>query len=371
MRRLLGLGLIALAVGAASAGAASRPVSITSLAMVDATHGYALGGAYGNYRLLRPSDGGRDWTDVTPTGARPSAAPALAGATTLLLPAQLRSHVFQVLRSDDAGRTWTRSRPFRAAHGLGIGTPAIADTAHAFVAIDEGAAAGSQGEALYASSDGGRTWRFASGTTFARVVPGRLPFGCDKTGFGFATAQRGWAGGNCAGGRAFLYRTDNAGRTWRSVRLPGLPECECNVSPPQFFTPSSGALTVFGWAQNSSSRPLGRVYWTSDGGVHWRGTAARWGRASQATSVAAPGAAWVVTAPPGRIQGPFDRVFVSADGGRSWQTRRLPFDAANYRLDAVSASAAFAYSLPGGPGAVFRTLDGGRTWHRLATALSG
>lgn len=365
MRRLLALGLVAVAAGAASAGAASRSVAIASLAMVDATHGYALGGTYGSYRLLRTSDGGSTWTDITPDSVRPSAVPGLGSGSTILLPTQLRPHVFQVLRSEDAGSTWTRSRPFTASRGLDIGTPVVANAAHDYVAIDEGAAAGSQGEALYASSDAGRTWRLASATAFERVVPGTLPFGCDKTGFGFATPQRGWAGGNCAGGRAFLYRTDDAGRTWRSVRLAGLPECQCDVSPPRFFTPRRGALTVFGWAQNASSRPLGRVYWTNDGGLHWRATAARWGRASQATSIAVDGAAWIVTAPPGRLRGPFDRLFVSADAGRSWRARTLPFDAANYRLDAVSGSAAFAYALPGGPAGVFRTLDGGRTWRRI------
>ena len=37
--------------------------------MIDAVHGYALGGQDPEaYRLLRTSDGGRLWTDITPGG---------------------------------------------------------------------------------------------------------------------------------------------------------------------------------------------------------------------------------------------------------------------------------------------------------------
>ena len=363
---MLALALLAL-TGAAQAGASPRPVTIASLAMLDSTAGYAISGPYGAYRLLRTTDGGRSWHDITPHGMHPTAAPTLVGRATVLISAQLRPHVFAVLRSDDAGTSWRRSRPFGFARGLAAWSPVAADSAHLFVGLDEGAAAGSQGEALFASSDGGRTWRFVTGTSFQRVVPDRLPFGCDKNGFGFATATRGWAGGDCAGGRPFFYRTDDGGRTWRAQRLPGLGSCQCDVSAAAFFTPREGVVTVAGALETTRFRPLARVYWTHDGGLHWRGTGAPWGRPGLAAAVAPRGVAWVVTSRRGSIKPPYDRLFRTADAGRTWRTTILPFDAEYDRLDVLDGLHAFAYSAATPTHSLYRTDDGGRTWRRVVT----
>jgi photosystem II stability/assembly factor-like uncharacterized protein len=335
--------------------------------MLDPADGYAVTGPYDAYRVLRTTNGGHTWTDITPRGVHPSATPTLVGRTTLLIAAQLRAHEFAVLRSDDAGRTWTRSRPFRFARGLGVSSPVAADSRHLFVALDEGAAAGSEGEALFASFDGGRTWRFVSGTSFDRTVPGGLPFGCDKNGFGFATPSRGWAGGDCAGGRAFFYRTDDGGHTWRAQRLRGLGSCQCDVSAPTFFTSRDGVVTVAGALETTRFRPLARVYWTSDGGLHWRSSSAPWGRPSLAVAVAPSGVAWLVTSPHGTIKPPYNRLFRTSDAGRTWQTETLPFDAEYDRLDLLDATHAFAYTGATASATILRTDDGGRTWRRVAT----
>lgn len=361
------LALVVLALtGTAQAGAAPRPVAIQSLAMHDPTAGYAITGQYDAYRLLRTRDGGRSWHDITPHGMHPTAAPTLVGRATVLISTQLRPHVFAVLRSDDAGRTWTRSRPFRFVRGLGVWSPVAVDSTHLFVGLDEGAAAGSQGEALFASSDGGHTWRFVTGTSLGRSVPGGLPFGCDKNGFGFATPTRGWAGGDCAGGRPFFYRTDDGGRTWRSQRLPGLGPCQCDVSAPTFFTRREGVVTVSGAFETTQFRPLARVYWTRDGGRSWRGSRAPWGRPSLAAAVAPRGVAWVVTSRRGTIKPPYNRLFRTSDAGRTWRTAVLPFDAEYDRLDVLDGAHAFAYSAATPARSIYRTDDGGRTWRRVA-----
>jgi photosystem II stability/assembly factor-like uncharacterized protein len=362
---MLALVLLAL-VGTAQAGASPRPVTIDSLAMLDPSAGYAIGGPYGAYRLLRTTDGGRSWLDITPDGLHPTAAPTLVSRTTVLLSAQLRPHVFAVLRSDDAGKTWTRSQPFRFARGLDVWSPVAADSAHLFVGLDEGAAAGSQGEALFASSDGGHAWRFISGTSFERIVPGALPFGCDKNGFAFATPRRGWAGGNCAGGRPFFYRTDDGGRTWRAQRLAGLGSCECDISAPTFFTRREGVVIVSGAFETTQFRPLARVYWTDDGGRSWRGSHAPWGRPSLAAAVAARGVAWIVTSRRGSIKPPYNRLFRTTDAGRTWRTAILPFDAEYDRLDVLDGLHAFAYSAATPTHSLYSTDDGGRTWRRVA-----
>ena len=164
----------------------------------------------------------------------------------------------------------SRALPLTDAHGQAIGRPIALDMQHLYVPVDEGVAAGSQAQALYTSNDGGHSWRFVSRTEVSRVRPRTLPFGCDKSGFGFATTSRGWAGGYCPGGRPFFYRSDDGGHSWRRRQLPGLAQCACDVSAPHFFTPRSGALDVIGFTMGG--KPFVRVYWTSDGGERWRGS---------------------------------------------------------------------------------------------------
>jgi photosystem II stability/assembly factor-like uncharacterized protein len=354
-----------LAVHAAAASA--RPVALRWLEMTDTLHGFALAGAGSDvYRLLRTDDGGRVWTDVTPQSARPSGPVAVESARTVLLPANLRTHVFAVARTDDGGRSWHLSAPFRDNRGLGLGAPDVIDARHAVVAVDEGAAAGSQGQALYASSDGGRTWRFVSRTQ-QTGRSGALPFGCDKNGFAFATPTRGLAGGVCAGGAAFLYRTGDGGRTWHRVALPGLSACQCDVSP-RFFSPKAGAIVAAGFT--TEGRPLVHTYWTDDGGADWRPSPLPVGRASTAVSSASASTLWLVGTPPGRIRSPFTRLVRTDDAGRSWHASSLPFDADGFQLDALDAATAYAVSPLVGRTSVLRTVDGGRTWQTIRTTVA-
>ena len=118
------------------------------------------------------------------------------------------------------------------------------------------------------------------------------------------------------------------------------------------------------------SKPLVRVYWTSDGGATWRGSGPRSGRAGGRVSLAGAGTAWIAATPPGRIRGPFDRLFRTSDAGRHWQTLELPFDADGYQLDAVSASVAYAIRGVDGTSAIRVTRDGGRSWQTIHARLT-
>jgi photosystem II stability/assembly factor-like uncharacterized protein len=361
--------------GASVARPASAPVVLRWLQMLDAVHGYALSGQGPDfYRLLRTDDGGRSWTDVTPGGGKvhPSSPIVVIRPSTTLFSTKLGTGLFAVERSDDGGRSWRRSLPFRDRHGFGIGTPGAVDDRHLYVALDEGAAAGSQAQALYASGDGGRSFHFVSRTVAPTAVksarPGTLPFSCDKNGFGFATPARGFAGGYCAGGAPFLYRTDDGGHSWRRQPLPGLALCGCDISAPRFSSAREGAFSLNGFTEteHGSGRPLVRVYWTSDGGSHWRGSGPDAGRAV-AVSLAGLRMAWIAATAPGRIRGPFDRLYRTSDAGRHWQASRLPFDAGGYQLDAVSATLAYAFRAVNGGSTILRTEDGGRSWQTIHT----
>ncbi|HEX5247852.1 MAG TPA: sialidase family protein [Gaiellaceae bacterium] len=352
-----------------AAAAKPRPLMLRWLHMVDRAHGYAISGVDSRgYRLLRTDDGGRRWADITPGKGtiHPSGAATVAGRT-ILFGTQRGPQTFAVERSDDGGRTWRMSAPLRDTHPAGIGAPTVVDATHFFVALGEGAAAGSEAESLWASGDGGRTWRFVSRTGFTVTRPGQLPFGCDKDGFGFATTSRGWAGGFCPGGAPFLYRTVDGGRTWHREALPGLSWCECDVSPPRFFAPRIGVLTVMGWAR-SGTKPLARVYWTADGGLRWRASVPTAGRPSAAVSIPNAQTVWLDATRPGSLRGPYDRLLRTDDAGRRWHSLVLPFDGGNYALDALDASVAFAYRTFTRSTSILRTTDGGRHWIAISSS---
>jgi photosystem II stability/assembly factor-like uncharacterized protein len=338
------------------------PPFIQSVQMVDASVGYAVGGKQTAtvFELFRTRDGGRTWTNVTPRGVHPTGPPAAYGRT-VFFGAPSRGAIV-VERSHDEGRTWRRSLPLRDARVAEAGPVVRLDARRLFLALGEGAAAGSSAQSIWRSDDGGRSWRFVSRTDATGRRAGALPFSCDKAGVGFATRSRGWAGGACAGGPAFLYRTDDGGRTWRLQRLGGLARCGCETSAPRFFGTRDGGFSVVGFTTNGGGKPVARVYWTSDGGAHWRATVPPVGRAGQVSFVDGR-TAWLVGTARGVIGSPFDRLVRTTDAGRHWRNVKLPFDAQNYRLDAVSATVAFAVGQA--RAALLRTTDGGRTWRSV------
>lgn len=359
--------LLASAVFAAAGGAAHgtvtrlRTVPVAWLAMVDGMHGFALSRGSVVFRVLRTDDGGALWRDITPpTGEVQWGGLSADRQGRVLVSVTVGAHLFAVWRSDDGGRHWRRSLPFsdrgRNVSGQAAGAARMLDNRHGYLAVDEGAAAGSQAEALFATADGARSWRFVSrtGLPAAAVRRGSLPFSCDKTGFGFTTPMRGWAGGFCPGGPPFFYRTLDGGLTWQLQALPGVAHCQCEVSPPRFFTPRAGTLDVGGFDQRGA--PLVRVYWTNNGGSSWRGSDVRAGRPLGSASLPDANTAWLLTTRGGRA----DRLARTTDAGRHWQTRTLPFS--GLQLDALNATTAYAFDPAIDRTTIRLTRDGGAHW---------
>jgi photosystem II stability/assembly factor-like uncharacterized protein len=350
--------------GTAASGKPAR-LYFTWLHMTSARDGYALSRPdYRRQLLLRTSDGGRVWHEVTLRGRRiyPSAPPAIRGRT-ILLPRTVGRHSFEVDRSDDSGRTWSKSVPFRNPYGLNADTPRAVGRAHLYLDVGEGAAAGSEGEALYTSSDGGR-WRLVTQTHVNGTPPGGLPFGCDKNGFGFATPRRGWAGGYCAGGSLFFLRTNDGGRHWHRQKLPGAPKgCSCEASTPIFFGHRVGVVWVSG-ESDVAGKWFARLYWTNDGGDHWRGTDPG-SRRTGLVDVVNRRVVWLF----GRLSGDaprFPRLFRTTDAGHHWSSLHVPVTvSSDGALDAVTATLGFAAS----KAVIWRTADGGRHWTAIHAVI--
>lgn len=357
--------VLAAILAVSGTSAAVRPARpwFVWLHMTSARDGYALSGKdTARYRLLRTTDGGRVWRDISPGRTRPDSPPEVQGRT-ILFSRVVRPHGFAVERSEDGGRTWTASVPVRGSRVLGAGTPRLVDRRHLYVDVPEGAAAGSEGEALYTSSDGGRRWRLTAQTRIIGQQSGTLPFGCDKSGFGFVTPSRGWAAGYCAGGGPFFLRTNDGGRHWHRQTLPGAPkDCACGASVPVFFGHRVGVVWVSGQAGNGAGRWFARAYWSRDGGNHWRGSDPSSGRTGP-MDVLRPKVVWLF----GRLAGDsprFPRLFRTTDEGRSWSSVHVPVTVSAYGTpDAVGARLGFAAS----GASMWRTSDGGRRW----TAIHG
>jgi photosystem II stability/assembly factor-like uncharacterized protein len=339
--------------------------------MVDASSGYALAGAGDTYRVLRTHDGGHLWTDVTPgRGTYRATGPLTIERSVVLFATRVRGGAFATEKSTDGGRSWQQSLPFRDSYGAPApGSPRFVDAQHLYLPVNEGAAAGSSSQSLFSSSDGGKSWRFVSRTGSSNPARGQLPFGCDKSGFGFATVSRGFAGGYCAGGAPFFYRTEDGGHTWRRASLAALRACACETTAPIFFSSRVGALAVYGFAENGSGNPLTRIFWTSDAGRHWRGSGPAVGR-SMPPVITSARIVWLFGQTPGNLRAPFNRLWRTTDAGSHWASRRLAVDGQNYQLDPLDRNTAFALRDTLGTSAILVTEDGGQTWRRIRTYVA-
>lgn len=175
--------------------------------------GEALLGA-GSGGVARSDDGGRTWRPLAPQLAGQVECIA-AGSAPELGRVVLAGGAGGVWRSDDDGAAWTVTLTGSPIYALAMAT----DRTGALVAL-----AGTAGDGIFRSRDGGRQWASASAGLFDLEVLGlvRSPaFVVDNTAFA-ATA----------GG---LYRSRNGGRAWRRLETPsGDGVIQCAAIAPAF-----------------------------------------------------------------------------------------------------------------------------------------
>ncbi len=199
---------------------------IGSMRMMSTTVGWAFGGQAGQRAVLRTTDGGTDWTDVTPNiSMRHSFAlfhfinpdhawlglPGIAGGQRDLT----------VYRTQDAGKTWTKGESILLPNGFPDATPLdpglqFVDLEHGWLTLGfQGSEPTSTGVGIYATIDGGQRWRPVSVTVNLPGIssPNGLPLGCGKTGIVFNSPATGWATAHCADGSLFLYVTHDGGHS--------------------------------------------------------------------------------------------------------------------------------------------------------------
>lgn len=348
---------------------------LRSIYMVDPTTGWGLArDGDDKPHLLRTTDGGESWSDVTPNrvaGAyRGRAAHFPDGVTGWLALGYLgpEGPRLAVLHTEDGGRRWRRTT-FPAqdweVEQLDI---VFAGSRYGWILATSGPASGTMLKSVFRTEDGGHTWTRVS--TDARTAdgptPGALPATGYPTGMTFRSATDGWV--------AYLYRTDptiiplyrtaDGGETWQlqSIKRPHGYEqgWYFNAYPPVFSGPDlqQGIMLVEMVQQSAILVP----YLTDDGGESWALTS------GVSVDMVGPlvydvvGArtGWVLdSAQGGRLQtivdGKPDRVLIP--------DRPL---AGALQIDFVDPNWGWALLPEGNGTALWRTSDGGRTWEPMA-----
>ncbi len=347
--------------------------ALDSIHMVDALAGWAVTVTRepSANELLSTTDGGLQWTDVTPLNSsrRKIRVGHLAVLNSLIAWVESDEPV-QIFHTVDGGRTWRSPTPVPVFQAYGNPTPYsiggtlhFVDTRNGWLMIGVGAA-GSMEVDVHRTTDGGHTWVKVAHTTTGNERSG-LPFGGDKDGITFLNTTTGWITGydvGCPG--AYLFVTHDGGRTWRDQKLPGPSEVTIHsngywhesTQPPVFFSARDGVLPTTLYysvmSRCSGDKSVVVFYVTHDGGATWIYTTPVAGNGTSPSSFADVNHGWVSEG---------NLLYQTKDGGQWWTTIPLPPAFADIKqLDFISPQVGWAVRRASP--FLLKTLDGGHTW---------
>jgi len=327
------------------------PLVITYISMIDRMAGWAIGGEEPQEHVLRTTDGGGTWIDVTPAipVRQESSYPQAEGILGFYFLDQETAWIvgspgITFWFTADGGLSWA-PRPFLESPECCVYLPTFLDETHGWFIREFGGGAGRDFAALYATRDGGETW--------AAVVDDRdadfMPY--SPNGLAFADADTGlmtyseWAVPFEGLGVA---RTQDGGRIWETLMLVldgPYPELEfCSTSYPILFSPGQGILAV----RCSGDSPQ-YVFRTKDGGLTW-------------IPAAYPGGALeFVNEDIGWALG-YD-IYKTIDGGQTWEhLKRVTWEG---QFSFVDEQHGWAVATSVDEIALVKTMDGGETWQQM------
>ena len=309
--------------------------------------------------LVRTNDGGITWYDVTP----PDLDETGYTVETFLLD---NNHVWLqtpdfnnfpnnglLYHTADGGVTWSiSSTPFSA------GDLTFLDARNGWMLADLGVGAGSNGVAVFQTTDGGSTWTQTYTNDPNNPEAGdSLPVAGIKADLVPLDMQTAWVGGVIySPGTTYLYRTNDSGRNWSPVPLElpsGAENFELGINEDQMkFVSANDGFLALHMAGNVSQTA---IYATNNGGNTWSLTP---------TLIPDAGEADFLSVQEAVIYNG-EQFYVTRDAARTWTTVSpdIVFGDSFLTMDFVTPLAGWVVTIdPANHRSLYRTHDGGATW---------
>jgi len=326
--------------------------SVTSLHMINELDGWAIS----ENTILRTTDGGLTWYNVSPQGVTEfgygTGNTFLDAMQAWVLVADASDPVGAGLlyRTSDGGLTWTTLPvPF------GNGDLTFLDENTGWLMLSLGVAAGSMAVSIYRTGDGGATWtqKYTNDPNLANSG-NSLPLGGIKSNLTPLDRNTAWIGGVIYAPETFyLYTTGDGGQTWASQTIPAAPSMQSIEvlidTGPIFMTTTDGILPVRFTGETNRTG----FYATHDGGSTWEFV----------TFMPGAGATDFVSPSDGFFWNG-EQFYVTVDGANTWSSidSIVPFSESFSGMDFVNTRTGWVWTYDDG---IYKTTDGGITWFSL------
>lgn len=332
---------------------------VVSLDMLDQANGWAIG----DKNVLRTSDGGASWYNVTPPGVsalvstqgEPAACYFLDPQTGWVdVPGADPTTSGTFYRTTDGGATWASSAvPF------GSGWIKFLDPRVGWDLTGLSSSMSGHAVAVFTTADGGVTWSrvFVNDPTIAGHT-NTLPLSGYKNGITALDNRRAWVtGSEEVSDFAYLYDSQDGGHTWKRQNL-ALPSAYAggaiSTSVPSFFGTAEGVLPVVMMAETN-----GVVFYVShDAGQTW----------TASHPVPEGGFVSVASAADFFVWDGSRSLNVSHDAGATWSvlTANVDLKSTLQFIQFVDAKTGWALTQdPNSHHSLYKTINGGATWRAL------